>query len=370
MTFWDQLSPDVHNIVLRVFAALLALIVIFLLRRVLTWVIVAPIRGQLERTRWQAGTMAFDIITVGVRFFIIALGLFIGAQILGISDVFIERLVRTFVIFGVAAALFRAVAVIALSRRQLQSFTGIVIEDELLPFIRTALRLVIIALALVIIIQEWGYDVSGLVAGLGLGGLAFSLAAQDTISNLFGFTAVVGDRPFVEGEYIKIPEAEGSVEHVGLRSTRIRRLDQALVTVPNSKMASAAVINWSRLSKRHYTNRLGIDYKTRSSQLRVILPQIREMLHARATVETESIQVFFNKFGQNALEIDIICNIKLPDYLQFCAEREAINLAVMEIIEHAGMTIAEPHIAIDGLSEYPLLSPADPQAAPPAPKSD
>jgi MscS family membrane protein len=87
--------------------------------------------------------------------------------------------------------------------------------------------------------------VSGLGAGLGLGGLAFSLAAQDTVSNLFAFTTIVSDRPFVVGEYIKTPLVEGTVEAVGVRNVRVRQTDQAYVTVPNSKLTSAPIINWA-----------------------------------------------------------------------------------------------------------------------------
>src|SRR3982751_4471798 len=124
----------------------------------------------------------------------------------------------------------------------------------------SATKTILMALALVIIIQEWGYDVSGLVAGLGLGGLAFSLAAKDTVENLFGFTTIVSDQPFVVGEFIKSNDIEGTVEHVGIRSTRIRQQDQSYVIVPNSKLASAPILNWSRLNKRWYNTTLRVSY--------------------------------------------------------------------------------------------------------------
>jgi MscS family membrane protein len=359
MPVWDQLSPDLRNILLRVVVAVVALIVVFLLRSVLTWLILTPIRRRLDRAQWQPANVTLDILTTAIPFFLIAFGLYIGAQILGVVDVFVERLVRTFVILGIAMGLYRAVKIIAFSRRQLHTITGLTIEEELLPFIRTALRLVIIAIVLVILVQEWGYDVSGLIAGLGLGGLAFSLAAQDTIANLFGFTAVVGDRPFVEGEVIKVAEAEGKVERVGLRSTRVRQVDQSLVTIPNSKMSNSAIINWSRLTKRRYVNKIGIDYRTSSQQIRALLSAIRAMLRDRPNVETDSVQVFFNSFGQNALEIDVICYVKLPDFVQFSAEREDINLSIMELIESVGLSMAEPRLALDKMPTYPLLSRAD-----------
>jgi MscS family membrane protein len=340
MPLWDSLSPQVQDVILRVLLALLALLLIFLLRRVLTWLVLSPLRRAVERTQWRADDVMLEIAVIAVRYFIIAFGIYIAAQILQLGDIFIERLVRTFVIIGVTMGFYRAVGVIALSQRQLRNITGLSIEDELLPFVRTALRLVIIAIALVIVIQEWGYDVSGLIAGLGLGGLAFSLAAKDTVENLFGFTAVVGDRPFVEGEVIRIEGAEGKVENVGLRSTRIRQPDQSLVTVPNSKMTTSAIVNLSRLSKRRYVNRLGIDYWATSAQMRTLLSRIRQNLTKRPNVEKETVQAFFVKFGENALEIEITCYIRLADYAQFSAESEDINLSIIDLIEELGLEMA------------------------------
>src|SRR5262249_35855949 len=132
-------------------------------------------------------------------------------------------------------------------------------------------KLLFIVLAVLVIVQEWGYDPSGLIAGLGIGGLAISLAAQDTVKNLFGFTTIVGDQPFTVGDFIKTADVEGTVEHVGVRSTRIRRQDQAYVTVPNSVLANSAILNWSRLSKRWIDMTLRITYDASRSDILKLL---------------------------------------------------------------------------------------------------
>ncbi len=120
----------------------------------------------------------------------------------------------------------------------------------------------------------------------------FSLAAQDTVSNLFGFTTIVGDQPFIVGEFIKTPDAEGIVEHVGVRSTRLRQLDQAYVTVPNNKLASSAILNWSRLSKRRLNTILSIRYSATSDQIRDLCQRIRDLLNARDSVQRLHCRVF------------------------------------------------------------------------------
>lgn len=239
MTFWDQLPQPARETLLRVLLAILALLVIWLLRRILTWLFVAPLRRYTRTNSIQWGESLLEAVIPPVRALVFALGLYVVASILELdleTRVFLDHLIRSLVIIAIFLVIYRVMDVLTESSPRLYRVSRINVEDRLLPFARTGVKVVILAVLLVIVIGEWGYNVSGLIAGLGLGGLAVSLAAQDTIANLFGFSAIVGDRPFVVGEYIKTPDVEGTVEHVGLRSTRVRQPDQAFVTIPNSKL--------------------------------------------------------------------------------------------------------------------------------------
>ena len=159
--------------------------------------------------------------------------------------------------------------------------TGLNIEERLLPFIRNGLRVLMGIIAFVIILQEWQFDVGGLVAGLGLGGLGVSLASQDRAGNLFAFTTIVGDGPLINGEYIVTPDVAGIVEGVGIRYMRVRRLNQAQVSIPNSKLTDSPITNWSRLHKRRMNLTLGVTYSTTSDQMRALLNRLDEMLKGR-----------------------------------------------------------------------------------------
>ncbi|MBC7810623.1 MAG: mechanosensitive ion channel, partial [Burkholderiales bacterium] len=307
---FDQIPDSTREIIARILLALLALLVIWLLRRALKWLLVTPLRRLLPS---RVGLLEGDIqavVDMPMRYLLLALSITVVAAILHPdfeTSLFLENLTRTLVIVAVFVLCFRLVDFLTPAKTTYLYAVGIRIEDQLLPFVRTALKIIILAMALVVIVQEWGYDVSGLVAGLGLGGLAFSLAAKDTLENLFGFTAIVGDRPFVVGESIKSGDVEGEVEHVGLRSTRVRQMDQELVTVPNSKLASTNVLNWSRLGKRHVNFTLRIAYDTRSGEVRNLLEQLRAILATHEAVEKDSIVVHFINFGENALEILVRC---------------------------------------------------------------
>jgi MscS family membrane protein len=348
-SFWNNLSPALRDNLTRIVLAIVVLALFWLLRRLLAALVVRPLHSIAKRTNTGWDDMVLEIVTIPARLIIIAIGLLVGAQILDVdvsTSIFVVHLARVLIIIALLLAAYQIVDALAPSSNRLFRLTGLTINERLLPFMRTAVKLILIALALVIIIQEWGYDVSGLVAGLGLGGLAFSLAAKDTVENLFGFTTIVGDQPFMVGEFIKSNDIEGTVEHVGIRSTRIRQPDQSYVTVPNSKLASSPILNWSRLSKRWYNITLRVTYNATRQDIVELMSRIRAMLAEREKVQADSIIVNFINFGDNGFEILVRCYINLADWPSFTNERETINLEIMRIYEELGLKIAFPGHAI------------------------
>lgn len=296
--FWETLTPDVRETLLRLLLAALALGVVILLRSLLARLLVAPLRRFTLRTPVPWDTALLDTLIMPMRVLLIAFGLWLAARILEVSPataVFTDHLSRSLAAIALFLAGFRAVQLFTPSSSRVFQLTGLTVEERLLPFIRTGIKLVLALWLLVVLMQEWGFDPSGLLASGGLLALGLGLAAQDTVANVFGFTAIVGDQPFVVGDFIKTPDVEGIVEHVGLRATRVRQLDQALVTVPNSKLVSSAILNWSRLSKRRLDARLLLPYHTSSQQLSALLERLRAQLAARETVEKDSVVVYFIK---------------------------------------------------------------------------
>jgi MscS family membrane protein len=363
---WNNLPEETRNLALRVGLAVLALFLFWILRRLLAAIVVAPLRALAKRTDATWDELLLDAVTVPVRLLIIAFGLAFGAEILNADPttrVFVQHLIRMCIIIALFMALYRAVNFLAPSSPRLFRATGLAVDERLLPFFRTAVKVVLLAVALVIIIQEWGYDVTGLVAGLGLGGLAFSLAAKDTVENLFGFTTVVGDQPFMVGDFIKTPDVEGTVERVGIRSTRVRQLDQAYVTVPNSKLAAAAVLNWSRLSKRWVNITLRIGYDSRANSIETLLERIRALLGEREKVEPDSIVVRLIDFGETGLEILVRCYVREADWGKFTEEKEIINLGILRIIEALGLRIALRSVLLENAAQMKIEI-GDPQSSP------
>jgi MscS family membrane protein len=339
---FENLPPDIRNVLLRVLAVILALLVIWILRHALRWLLVKPLKLVAARTNTRFDDLLLEASAVPVRLIIMALALVTSLRILDVSSRFLEQIAGTLVIVALLILFNRAIDVLVSSNSRIFAMTGVVLNERLVPFVRVASRLVLIAVGIVVILQEWGYDITGLVAGIGFTSLGLSLAAQDTVANIFGFMAIVGDRPFNVGEYIKTPDVEGIVEHVGLRSTRVRQLDQAVVVVPNNKLANSAILNWSRLSKRRIDYILAVRYGTASNEIRYLLERIREYLKEQETVEADSVVVNLINFGNDSLEILVRAYVNLADWGAFTAEKERLHLGVIDIVHEMGMTIAIP----------------------------
>lgn len=339
---FDELNRDLAPVLLIV----LAVIFIWLTRRLLLMLLGRPLSRLLERTgRTDVDAIIRKTVVPPVRILLIALSIYLASRLLMLdmaANEFVNQLTQMLVIIAITMIIYRLVSLVFLTRGRLYSITGIVVEDALLPFVRTSLRIVIIALATILVLRTWGFDVSGLIAGLGIGGLAISLAAQDTLSNLFGFTAIVGDRPFVVGEFIKTKDLEGTIEKVGLRSTRVRQHDQAVVTIPNSVLAASAILNWSRLQKRQINLTLGITYGATAGELEQLLQRLRDQLASREAVDSASVVVNLVNFGERSLEILVRCYVNIADWGQFTQEKEYIFLDIMSAVEALGLQVAVP----------------------------
>ena len=224
--------------------------------------------------------------------------------------------------------------------------TGWTIPERLLPFLNTVVKFIIVAIGAIFVLQELQFDVAALIASLGVIGIGISLASQDTVGNMFGFAAIVTDNPFKVGDFITTPAVTGIVESVGVRATRVRQLDQALVTVPNNLLTNAAVLNRSRLEKRRLDATLTFTYSTSADQLRAAVTEIRNLLQNTEDVDPESVIVHFTDFNSSSLDVRIICQVLLADWREFTAKKENVFLEIMGIVEGLGIDFAFPSRSI------------------------
>lgn len=349
MNLLNQIPNDIWGFVIRIGLTIVAFFITWILRLSMLRLLMRPIHSLAHRRDAEWDTHVASTIDQPVRYIAIAIWLLVSIRILALPpslNTGLTSLARSLIILAIFVALFKAIDLFAVTRKRLLRVTGITMDGKLLPFVRTALKLMIISVAIIIIMQEWGYNASGIIAGLGLGGLAFSLAAQDTVGNLFGFSTILGDRPFVVDEFIITPDFAGIVETIGLRSTRIRKLDQSLVIVPNNVLTNAVIINWSRLTKRWIDLTFGVTYKTTPDEMETLLQRIEVMLAEREHVDPESIQVMFSDFGEGSLDMMVRCYVDLVDWYDWMKEKEAVQLAIMRVVASMGLNIAIPSRSI------------------------
>ena len=202
---------------------------------------------------------------------------------------------------------------------------------------------ILLILAAVVIIRETGYDISGLITGLGLSGLTFALAAQDSAANLFGGLVIIGDKPFAVDDWIQTPDIEGIVTDITLRSTRIRTFKDAEIVVPNSTLVNVPITNWSRMSKRRVHFSVGVEYQTPQKKLHEAVDGIRSILrnHPDLVVQ-DGIMVIFDNFGAYSLNIEIYYFTILTSWADYMAAKETINFEIRGFLEEIGVGIAFP----------------------------
>ncbi len=212
----------------------------------------------------------------------------------------------------------------------------------MMPIARKTAKLALVGMAAVGVLQSVGFNVTGVVAGLGVGGLAVALAAQRTVENLFGGATIAADQPVRVGDFCRWGDKLGTVEDVGLRSTRIRTLDRTVVTVPNSVFSQMEIENFGARDKIRLHATIGLRYETSPDQLRHALIELRKLLVGHPKVDPDPSRVRFVGFGASSLDLEIFAYIRTSDYNEFLKIREDIFLRIMDIVEASGTGFAFP----------------------------
>jgi MscS family membrane protein len=212
----------------------------------------------------------------------------------------------------------------------------------LVPLGARAAKALILAIAAIAVLAMFGYPVASLIAGLGLGGLAFALAAQKTVENLFGAFSIGVDQPFREGDFVRIEDFVGTVEAIGLRSTRFRTLDRTLITIPNGKLADMRLESFTERDRLRLATVIGLVYSTTSAQLRDVMSGFETVLRNHPKIWPDTVVVRFREFAASSLDIEIMAWFLTTDWGEFQQIREHVLMQLMEVVEAAGTSFAFP----------------------------
>ena len=238
-------------------------------------------------------------------------------------------------------------------------------DDHLAPLVAKSLRFFVVLVGVLLALQSFGVNVMSLLAGLGLGGLAFALAAKDTAANLFGSIMIFVDQPFKIGDWIIADGAEGTVKEIGFRSTRIKTFYDSEVSIPNSALANATIDNMGRRTYRRIKAMLGVTYDTSSEKIEQFVEGIKQIIADHPNTRKDYYHVVFHSYGDFSLNIMLYCFLEVPDWSQELLQRQDIYLKIQKLAESLGVEFAFPtqtlHVASNTTSEALLPGPSKPQ---------
>ena len=226
------------------------------------------------------------------------------------------------------------------------------LDDQLVPLVNKSLKIFIAIAGSLIVLQNFNVNVTALLAGLSIGGLAFALAAQDTIKNLFGSIMIFIDRPFQIGDWVVSTDFEGVIEEVGFRSTRVRTFANSLVSIPNGKLADQTIDNMGRRVFRRYNTSLGLTYDTPVELIETYVKGLKEIVKLHPHTRKDYYEIHFHSYGDFSLNILVYIFFEAPDWSEELVARHEFNLETKKLAEALGINFAFPTQTIQ-IEQFP-----------------
>lgn len=324
--------------------ALLITLIAYVLRRVVTTMLFSYFKRLAARTETTLDDKLFPALEGPVKAAIVVVGTVASIKVLKLSPTADQTLGYAYtgafslVLFWGFFRCFNTV---------LDHLHGVAQERQLglapfMPWIKKSLLTIVFVFGVLLIAQSLGADVKAFLAGLGIGGLAFALAAQDTIANIFGSVVVAIDQPFKIGETIRIAGNVGMVEDIGLRSTKLRLLDKSLMIIPNKTVAGESITNLARFNGRRVEQVLGLTYGTTAQQMEELVAEFRQLMQAEAEIDPASVICYFRDYNSSSLDIWLVYVVKDSDFAKHMELRQRLNLAFMRAVQRRGLSFAYP----------------------------
>lgn len=333
------------NSATRLLFSLGIVLLTFIVRKIVIFFFENWLHRIARKTSWEFDDKMVPAMRGPISWLVFVIGIFLALTMLSFSPELDKAILLSFkaatmtVVFW---GILRAVDVFA------ETMTGLAKSRDLgvygfIPLIQKAARTFLIIVAVILVVQNLGYSVSSLLAGLGIGGLAVALAAQETLGNLFGSVSLVADRPFKVGDWIQVgSKIDGDVEEIGMRSTKVRTWSKSLMTIPNKMLANEIIENWSKMPKRRVKQYIGVTYSTPADTMADLVDDIKALLREDEDVQQDFILVNFTDFGESSLQILVYYFTSTTAWLKHMDIRQRINIKIMKAVEARGASMAFP----------------------------
>ncbi len=355
--FWSYLIGGVP--VANFVGAFVVFIFFLFLKKFFTKVVIEAMLILARKTKTSLDEQIIIGLRNPIRFGFIVVGIHLFFKLIFVDNTFINLILESLIIYTIFWAiisLFDALRDYLFNYNKLNKQHS----KELSAFGIRVAKWIFITIGISMVLHNWGVNVTGIFASLGLGGLAFALAAKDTASNLFASIALLLDNSITKGEWVKVAGVEGVVELVGMRTTKIRSFEKSLFTIPNHLIANNPIENFSRRGVRRIKMNIGLTYETRSEQIETIVQEIREMLQEHPKIaQKETLLVNFNNLGESTLDIFIYAFTNTAQWNHYLEIREDINIKIIKIVEknHSDFAFPSQSLYITNPSNVSLPNP-------------
>jgi len=335
----------------------------FILRTIVNSVVAHRLVALAEKTETEADDIASAALVSPLGLILPVVGIYLAVRtLLAVVPGWLDTSDKVFMVVSILVitwTAFKMVDAATILLKELALKTESRLDDHVVPLVRKAMKTFMGILAFILIAQNLGYSVSGLLAGLGIGGLALAMASKDTLANLFGSIMILIDRPFQVGDWITFPGGDGVVEEVGMRSTRIRTFAKTVVSIPNQALANATVENHSLMPKRRIKFTLGVTYESTVDQVSGLVGRIEQYLKSNSDIDQEFMLVKFTTFNDSSLDIFVYCFTGTTDWTKHLSVKQDVNLKIMSLVEEMGMGIAYPTQTVHLVDQSELAAPAE-----------
>lgn len=330
---------------------------VFLLTNPVLHIIYELIEKLTKRTKTEIDDALVQLTRKPVRFlmksftFIMAIHMFVlGSELHEpLSETLragLSHLLKSVVIISVCWIFSRLTSKIDHLIAEFKILFQVELNHLIAPFVSKMMNIAVWSLGVLMIASEFGFNVTGFVASLGITGLAVALAGKSMLGNLFGGFAIIGDKTFDIGDWIVADGVEGTVENISMWATKLRTFDKGLVTIPNESLAASKILNYSRRDQRRVSFKLGLTYDTPKEKVAQTVEGIKQLLIDHHKVANDLIIVNFESFGDSALELKIYYFTMTSMWLEYLEIREDVNLKIMALLEENGVDVAFPSVTV------------------------
>jgi small-conductance mechanosensitive channel len=313
-----------------------------LVLKALKRLIVHRLAAVAQRTTTPLDDLAAEVLGRTKAFFLVLVAIYAGSGVLILPDV-VNRVVHFLTVLalllqvGIWGSTGVSFWMTITVRRKAKEDPGTATTMSALGFL---MRLALWTVILLLTLDNLGVDITALVAGVGIGGIAVALAVQNILGSLFASLSIVLDKPFVIGDFIVVGELMGTVEHIGLRTTRVRSISGEQIVLANDDLLESRIRNYKRMSERRVVFTVGVTYQTPREKLAAIPGAIRECIEAQELARFD--RSHFKQYGPYSLDFETVYYMLDPDYTQFMNTQQAVNLALHERFEQEGIEFAYP----------------------------